>query len=234
MVTATDPMDTAMDAKPQARHYFGHLTVDCWYCVLEKGTGKVPFDPQQHSEDRKCTAIDLVLSPISRGDRAAYTVERNLIAESNEWAKTVLPSLKALNLGLRDIANKHVHVELVQLGTYTDKTGETKNKTAFKFLAVFPDERACQGAAAQFYASRSQTAEGAEAATETTAQQPAQQPVQPQNDAQRALAAKFLPGLWKAANGKVDVFEGMIKRNPMVARYFSLESPEVLQVMAPF
>src|SRR5438309_5438070 len=89
-----DPYDAAMQATYNPTFSaFGQVQVAVWPCVLEKGVGKVPFDANLHDPARRVTAIDLAIIPVVSG-RAP--VERNMIAESREWASIVKPSLMAL------------------------------------------------------------------------------------------------------------------------------------------
>lgn len=229
--TTSDPMDTAMTAEGRtgARTFFGHILVDAWHCVLVKGQGKVPFDPAQHSEDNRCTALDFVITPIARPGNQSYRIERNMIAESKEWASVVKPSLKALGVDLRGLSGKYVQVQMIPFGgSYVNKQGETKDRSTLKFIAVYPDEDACKMAMGVFWSQHGQheaeaTSQPAPAAATTTA-----------NPAQKALAAKFLPGLWKASGGDLAKMEALIKSQPMVSKHFSMESQEVIDVCVPF
>ncbi len=229
VATTTDPMDTAMAADARVRTTFGHILVDAWHCVLVKGTGKVPFDPAQHSEDRRCTALDFAITPIARAGTESYRMERNMIAESKEWASVVKPSLKSLNVDLRALNGKFVQVQMIPFGgSYTNKAGETKERTTLKFIAVYADETACKMAAGVFWSQRGQTEAAAAPQAAPAAAPTADSP------AQKALAAKFLPGLWKASGGDLVKFEALIKSQPMVSRYFDMGSPEVEAVCVPF
>ena len=80
-----------VDWKPGPRTYFGQVLVDVWYCTLEKVVGKRPFNPHQDSEDQKRHAIDLILTPLPREGRQEYQINRELIAESADFARIVKP-----------------------------------------------------------------------------------------------------------------------------------------------
>jgi hypothetical protein len=241
-----DPMDRAMSAeyKPGPRTYFGQMGTDVWDCVLQRGDrehnikgGKVPFDPGQHSIDDRRTSIDLILSPLPRAGAAQYQVTRSMIAESREWARIVKESLRALNLDLRGLRDKWVQVQLVPTGgTYVDKqSGETKDRTTFKFAAVYGSQDECQAAADAFY-SQFRNGNGGDAngngangnGTATAATSTGTATV----DLDRVGAAKFLPALWKAAGNNVKTFEQLILKTEPVNKYFDLSSPEVLALIA--
>src|SRR5687768_5866954 len=81
---------------------FGLVQAEVWYCALVKGVGKVPFDPAQHTADQRATAVTISVIPVLPDQRPT---ERQLIAESSEWAKTVNPSIKALGTTLRGLHN---------------------------------------------------------------------------------------------------------------------------------
>ncbi len=234
-----DPMESAMNAQPleRTRIFFGQCTVDVWYCALVKGTGKVPYDSTQHK--RRFTAIDLVISPLPNSP-AQFSVERKMIAESNEWAGIVLPSLKAITSDpqlLRHINNRWVQIDQVPSGgKYTNKAGEEKERTTVKFLAIYDSEEACQAAADAFWAARRQSeeAEGEEAPTVgTPPAQPAAAAAAPVNGGERETAKKFLPALWAASGRDPEKFAAKIASMPLVAKYFDISSAEVVAVIGP-
>lgn len=221
-----DPFEAAMNAKAPSgvRTLFGEMQADVWPCCLVKGEGKIPFDPTQHKTEDRRTAIDLTFIP----NRGQYNVDRKLIAESNEWAKIMLPSLKVLNTDLRGINGKFVQVQLVPTGRkYTDKnTGEEKEYTTFKFIAVYPDLEACQAAADAFF--KANGADGAQPQAGSSAPAPA---AAKGTLMTRDSAANFLKGFWNAANGDVNKFLTNIAANPALAEHFDRNSPEVVALV---
>jgi len=226
-MTTNDPFDDAMNAeyKPLSRTFFGDIAVDIYYAVLVKGVGKVPFDPNQHDQDKRVTAITLTINPLP-GSKAQYAVERELIAESKEWAQITKPSLRGLNTDLRAINGKWAQVELVPTGQkYTNKNGETKERTAIKFLAVFNTEDECQQASDAFWATRGN---GNDPATTPAANGNGNG----QSDAERLTAQKFLAPLWVASGKDMNKFAQALASNPLTSKYFDLNSPEVLAVVA--
>ena len=106
--------------------------------------------------------------------------------------------------------------------TYPNKQGETKQKTAIKFLAVYNSEDECASAANAYFASRQGSRSEAEATaptTETAASGP-----------ERETAKKFLAPLWAASGKNVQKFAQMLEGNNL-NQHFTLDSPEVIAVM---
>lgn len=229
----------SVDWKPGPRTYFGQMLTDVWYCALVKGQGKVLFNSNEHPEDQRRHAIDLVLTPLARTGSQEYQIKRELIAESADFAKIVKPSLAAISVDLRALNGQFVQAQLVPTGTYTDKHGETKTRSMLKFVARYPDEATCQAAADAFFSQHAgqnesgQPQQAGNAAPAQTAPGSNGGPASPE----RATAAKFLPLLWqnaKAMSGGTDTlgrFEQLLKSNSLTSRHFTLTSPEVQQVV---
>lgn len=227
-----NPYESAMKAEYNpSRTYFGEVNIDTWFCVLVKGQGKIPFDPGIHSADQRCTAIEITIYPLSTRANAK-PLKRELIAESREWAQIIKPSLVALNTDLRALNGRWVQVESVPTGQkYQDKaTGELRDSTTFKFVALYDSEEACQKAADAFFASRGH-ADTEHSATQEAGSSPPNG--NGANDKERETAAKFLPALWKASGGDVFKFGQMIASNQLTSKYFDLQSKEVLDLISP-
>lgn len=145
--TLDDPFDTASKATLAPRGYYGRIQIDAWHCVLVKGQGKVAFDPQLHSVDDRRTAITISLLPLAE-QNVRFELARDTIAESREWAGIVWPSLKELGLtSAREADGKWAKMQQVGTGRkYRSKSGEEKESTTFKFLALYADEAACRAA----------------------------------------------------------------------------------------
>ena len=62
-VTDYDPLDAATNAKAPSYDLFGKVEVNAWACHLEKGTGKVTFDPNNPNHKR-LTAVDVCIQPL--------------------------------------------------------------------------------------------------------------------------------------------------------------------------
>lgn len=204
--------------------YWGKVSVIITPVVLEKGVGRVAFDEKLHKPEQMRTAIDIALDPIAAMN-LQFSVERNLIAESKEWAKTTLPSIKALGAKTSALNGAYVRVRLAETGeSYINKNGEQKSKTAFVFEAVFASEAACE---ADFNAQGNAPAP-TQAAPGTNG-----------NSKEQETALKFLAVMvTNAARGETDLAKiqaklaGQIAGMPMVNKYFTVDSPETLGLIA--
>ena len=211
------------------RTYFGQVHVDVWYAMLQKGIGKVPFDAGQHDPARRVTAIDIEVTTI--GERS-FTIKRELIAESKEWAQIVKPSLRNLNHDLRSIEGKWVQVDLADTGQrYTNKAGEEKARTTLKFVAVFDTQGACEAASSAYF-----TRGGEDSPVVGAAPPPTQPPANgngkaANSEAEKATAAKFLPSLWKASGQDLAKMQELLGKTPLVNKYYTIDSPDVLAVI---
>jgi hypothetical protein len=224
-----DPYAAAMNAEENtSRTYFGQITVDSWFCVLEKGVGKRPFDPNTDKVQDRKTCIQMFLQPVSVA-RFNDVIQRDMIAEfGKDWLKIARPSLAAIGHDLRSIHMQWVEVEMVQHGTYTNKSGEEKPLTAFRFVRTFASEADADTAYAAHYSGGAQTPAAGSFNADGT-------PTNGGNggDKQREVAAKFLAPLWKSAGGDLDKFQTMIASNPVTKRFFTITSPEVMALVAP-
>jgi hypothetical protein len=217
---SNDPLDSAETPQFGEYHYWGKCTVDAYFCVLTKGIGKEPFDAQKHPVDQRRTAITIGIDPIAEMN-SKYDVSRDYIAESKEWAGTVLPSIKAIGTSLRELNGKFVHAKLKPTSKYEDKkTGEMKDHTTIEFLAIFADEKAC----VVDYSLSQGTAPVAAPAQVT----PDGTPV---NVMEKETALKFLKVLVKKAEGDPAKLTPLMAQYPPVAKFFTIDSPEVMSEM---
>lgn len=228
-----DPFEAADNATwDPSFSVFGQVQAESWFCVLQKKDeangikgGKVPFDPNQHDISGRVTAVKISIIPAIPG---RGNTERELIAESQEWTKIVLPSIKALGpaWNLKGLHNQWVEAKLVPTGRkYAGADGQPKEATTITFVRIFPTEDACLAAA---QAGRPGGGESAPAASAA----PAAVPAGP-SDAEKAVATKFLRPLWTASGGDLGKFAEMLASNALTAKYFTIDSPEVLDVLTP-
>lgn len=227
-VAEYDPFDSATNAHLRPQAYFGQVQCDAYGAVLIKGKGKVAFNPQEHKVENRVTAISISLQTIAE-QPVSFPLVRDLIAESPAWVKIVLPSAKALGLtSARELNGKWAKVEMVPSGRKYEKkdrntgkpTGEMAEETTFKFLAFYKDEAECRAA---FLGGNPP----ADTATPTAA------PVSA-NSAERATALAFLKALlpkWAPTGQELDAVEKGIAANPVLARHFNVQSPEVIDLL---
>jgi hypothetical protein len=218
---------------------FGQAWVDAWICVLQKGVGKVPFNPQIHKPEDRRTAIKVEITPLPDLDYQGPPLLREYVAEFGEWPKITLPSFKALGLTTRQLNRAWVRVQLVGTGrTYTNQAGETKEATTFKFLAIYPDQATCQAA----YLNQGAPATAVPDPGNGTApmlvkppesrQAPAMPP--PQNGKERETALKFVQALVRQVNGDEDQLANRLAKMPLIAKHFTIQSPEVMNLLAEY
>jgi hypothetical protein len=231
-VTYDDPFDSAMNPQTFSNDLFGKVSLNAWYCVLEKGFGRVPFDPAQHPINQRRTAIDVTIDPLPElGITNANVCERRMLAESKDWRTITLQSLH--DLGIQDVRSVNgawVRIEACPTGRTYEKNGETKNETAFKFLAIYPDEAAC----------RADYSGGNGASTASTPAGPAHTEGNGGNSLEKQAAAQFLKVIvTNAIAGKKpeeyrDAVTSAIAGFPMVSKFFNVDSPEVQELLPPF
>lgn len=124
---------------PAPFEVWGMLSLAPWKAALVKGEGRVAFDPNVHKS--MVWAIDLSVLPIDA--MRAKPVERQMIQSSKEWGE-VQKAIKGLGVEPSDINGQYVRACFEPTGeTYTNREGETKNKTYLKIVKVFPSEDEC-------------------------------------------------------------------------------------------
>lgn len=206
-----NPFESAANPQTPPMEYFGQALADAFYCVLQRGVGKMPFDPEQHQMSDRRTAVKVSIIPLA--EQNARDITREYIAEFGAWVKITLPSLTAVGLTPMTLNNAWVRVTLVPEGrSYTDKDGNTKDSLTLKFLAAYPDEAACRAA---------YLGAGNAPATPT-----------PQNgngngNKEQESALAFVKALIKATNGNEAALAQRIASLEPIAKYFNVQSPEV-------
>lgn len=221
-----DPWASTENPQFRGNEFYGQINIDTYYCVLEKGTGKIPFDPQTHRIEDRRTAVEMLLLPIPE-QNISFEVGRSTIAESRDWASITLPSIKNLGLSPRELNNRWVKLVFTATGkTYTNAKGEEKENTAIEFVSLYADEAACR---ADF------TGGGSASAT------PASQATANGNDKDKSTALAFLKVVvdkaLKLTDGsdleKIrDVVAREIVKYPLVAKHFTVDSPETVELIA--
>lgn len=206
---------------------YGQIEFDIWYCVLQKGVGKLVYDPQAHTPNQRRTAVTVNLNDIGGNN-----YKRDFIAEipTDGWAGVTLPSLKALGVSdLQSINGAYVHAEMVKFGTYTKSDGSEGVRTAPKVLQFYKTLEECAAAAqgGSVHSTQADWLTDPAPVNGGNGHAPAGG-----NEAEKQVALAFLPAIVKSAvrgNG-VDsaVLEAALKSNPILAKYFNIGSPEVM------
>lgn len=223
--------DAAMEPKEivYSNDIFGEVAFDLYFCVLRKGVGKQVYDPQMHAANERRTCVTINIT-----DLGGTNYRREFVAEipGDGWQKVTLPSLKALGItNAPALEGAYVHAVMEPFGEYTDKNGEKKSRTAPAIKHIYKSREECE-AAAQGAAQQTSIFDGAAPGTNGSA--PANG--NSGNDAERTVAAAFLPAIVRGCvrgNG-IDhaALEGALTSNPILAKYFTVASPEVAQAMA--
>lgn len=218
-----DPWKAAEEATEPPRVYFGQIELDVWPCVLAKGIGKVPFDPQQHQVADRRTSIKVIASPLA-SSKVNFSTERDMLAESREWASIALKSLKALSISPAQLNKKWAQYRMVETGrTYvSNKDGSTKTATMFEFIAVYNTEAEAEAAAAALFGKHNGNGHAQEAEPDSN------------GNSEKDTAAKFLPTLVKLAGSDMAKLADLLAKNPTVSKHFDISSAEVVALISPF
>jgi hypothetical protein len=236
MNTQFDPWESANEAKaPQfSNEIWGQVEARSWYCVLEKGTGKVEFNPDLHNPDQRRTAIEIIVHPLPDMG-LTFDVTRSMIAESHEWASIVLPSIRDLGLHPRALNGVWVKIANVTLTdrkgspvTYTDSNGIEKERKTIKFLKLFASEDECR---ADYLAS---SGKHAPASTQHEEKSDSNS-----GDKERQTALAFLKVfVQNTCRGQNDIdvirklLASQIATQPLITKYYTVDSPETIELIA--
>jgi hypothetical protein len=227
-MAVADPMDSAVKDAESAAQFFGKLDISAQFVILRKGQQKTTWH-EGMDMDGRTTEVSIRLNPL---DCTGMTrmIERQVISNSGEWSKTVWPSLRDLGVkALKEIHGKWAHVAMVPNGrSWANKEGQTVTGSTFRFIKLFDlKSDAVKEWEAQFGGSQAHTPSG----NGTNGNGAASQAVSQANDAEKAVAAQFLPALVKGAKGDlVELSKTLASMSP-VNRYFDINSPEVQQLL---
>lgn len=203
----------AADSKPERQpKLFGQVvTVNVWACYLQRGAGKVPFDPAVHPADKKSIAITLEIQRIDGQVR-----KKDYLDWEKKWKTITLPSLRSLGLHLSRLKSRWVAIDWAPTGrTYKsgdDPNAETRQEVCFKFTEVFPDRDACEAAERMHYGNYEEY--------DTEVEDTIPTPTTPKPD-QRNLGIQAARAMWSAAGHDEAKFKSMLQGNPNVMKHFA-------------
>lgn len=211
-----DPYTAALETPTQERHFFGIATVDSFFCVLQKGTGKRLWDATSDPVSDRRIAIKLSIE-CAKKDGGAYTVDQECLNFERAWKDFTLPSLQKLGItDLRALNGRPVHAKRVATGEkYTNKAGEIKEKSAVIFVELFDDTESCSATQEAFYGERKSA--GVEEVDVPN----------PPMSAEQKFALDSLPALWKASGNDPTKFTDLITQNPLISKYYPATHPHV-------
>ena len=234
-MSTIDPFDVATEMGDRKPVYYGRMDVSATFMSMAKGQPAHPFNEATDSPDTRRTQVHLILNPIDAMN-LTQLLERKLIAEFGAWPKIVWPSLRDLGLkNVRDLTGKWAKVEIVKTGrTYTSQRGEVQEDTTFRFLAIY---NTAADATAAYVADGGKTTAPADDEMSVDMSHGAGAPAtnigtNGTGTAERDTALQFLKVLVKQANGDKGKLAASIAQMPMIAKYFTADSPEVVQAMA--
>lgn len=222
---ALDPYERAANAQLRPREYWGQIQVDAYMCVLVRGKGKVQYDPAVHSEQDARTAMTVAVLPLPE-QAVQFPIEREMIAESTEWIRTVWPSLRRFGLNNpREAKGRWCRVRFVTTGrTYTTRDGAEREATTLEFVELYADEAACRAA----YRAATGHQEDEDLVIDDIEQAPLPDPAV----TRAATALEFVKALIKASGGKRDALAAQMAAVPMIAEFYTVDSPEVQALLA--
>lgn len=229
-----DPFDAATELGDRKPVYYGRMEVTASFMSMAKGQQAQPFVDGVHNPDTRRTQVHLICNPIDAMN-LTQLLERKVVAEFGAWPKIVWPSLRDLGLkNVRDLNGKWAKVEIAKTGrTYTSQRGETQEETTFKFLALY--DTAADATAAYLADGGKNTAPADDESVidmSHGAGAPTNIGTNGTGTAERDTALQFLKVLVKQAGGDKGKLAGSIAQMPMIAKYFTVDSPEVVSIMA--
>jgi len=239
MTEKHDPYIDAMKDNPAQGKFWGKLTVDCTYWRIEKGQKRVPFDPQSHRTEHRRVGIALTVEPLNPTHNF---IQREMMDFDINYQDFVKKSIAELGESIAKVIDQptgsfplmRALSGLYVQGSFVEKKDNPpgKNYTTLYFEKVFKTEGEC---ATDYEAVTGQPRPTGASPVEDLPFMPDPPKVKsqpkPQVDPERATFANFLPALWAQANGDIAKMEQLLAENPMLAKHFDMDSPEVKKVM---
>lgn len=243
-----NPWELAMNPVAPTQVYWGQMVVEAHLVVLVKGIGKMPYEANtvmpDGSEPRPVTAVNLTLQPLAEMG-LQWEITREPIAQGwGEWGDITLPSLRECGiLELPALNGMWAKAELEPTGRkYTNRNGEPRDATAFKFLKVFASEAECRADYNGKPAGNGKRTTDeilGELGYETKADKPANGPANGV-DKDRETALKFakvyVQNACRASGGDLtkarDELAPKLAGQPLISKYFTVDSPEIVEMMA--
>jgi hypothetical protein len=231
--------ENAVETKPEYSTW-GECLMDMFEAVWPKGA-KAPerFDPSVHQPNDRFIRCEIMIIPLDEM-QAKFSVEwkGNVTGWNNrDWTAATLPSIKALNIPLKDINHKYVKITRKPNGKFYEKkvagvgTGEKKELTDFFFVKVFANEADCL---ADFLA-RSGEPTTAASDADFPASVPAQTPQMVTDAVLLKFASAIVASAAKNTNKDVmattELVNSQIDKNPMFAGKITSGSPEILEMI---
>lgn len=228
MSQTLDPMASAVEEAERPNYLYGELEASAEF-VMFANKRKVQWNDQLDDPKDRRTEVTLIINPLEETGLTNLSTRSVICSNYNEWAKIIWPSLRddCGVANLREADKKYVKAEVVKTGrTYTNRNGDKVENTTFKFIAIFDDKNACVA---------DYLSEGGKNKTETlddSGHDMSAMDIDMSPTVERETAAAFLPALVKMSNGNRDMLAQQINDMPLVAKHFTIESPEVQELLA--
>lgn len=230
MSTYLDPMSTAVEEAERPNFIYGQLEVSAAFIQFVNKKKTVWTEHDDPKERR--TEVTMVINPIEETGLTQLFTRSTICGNRGEWADIIWPSLRD-GCGIKELRaadKKFVKVEVVKTGRkYTNKNGEEVENTTFKFHGLFADKAGCVSA---FSADG-----GTPKSTLNVA--PSNNPGDPMaidmtanaSNLERENSKAFLPMLIKAAGGDTNQLKTLIASMSPLNKYFTVDSPEVVELL---
>lgn len=230
MSTYLDPMSTAVEEAERPNFIYGQLEVSAAFIQFVNKKKTVWTEHDDPKERR--TEVTMVINPIEETGLTQLFTRSTICGNRGEWADIIWPSLRDV-CGIKELRaadKKFVKVEVVKTGRkYTNKNGEEVENTTFKFHGLFADKAGCVSAF---------SADGGTPKSTLHVTQPSN-PGDPMaidmapnaSNPERESSKLFLPMLVKAAGGDVNQLKTMIASMSPLNKYFTIDSPEVVELL---
>lgn len=233
MSTMIDPMEMAVTEAERPNYLYGQLETSAEFVMFAGGKKVAWSEGIDDPKDRK-VEVALIINPIEESGLTNLST-RNVICENwNEWGKIVWPSLRddCGIANLREADKKWFKVESVKTGRsyISKKTGERVENTTFKFVGVFDTKEEC---VADYLADGNidNKSKVAEPALNDGGHTMADAAMEVDMTSEKETAKNFLPALVKMSQGNMDMLKQHIQNTPMIAKFFTIDSPEVQELL---
>jgi hypothetical protein len=242
MTDQYDPYDDAMTQDPS--YFYGQVHVEAFQGFFQTGhKGPIRFDANVHGADHKhYLVIEFTFTPLDATKQIfaiscmKWSPEFNqILRPSLEQVAEQIASIKTLTVGqfnpMREVSSMWVKTKRVP----RPDNAENETWTTMEFAQVYAAEADCI-AAMESETGRSATPEEIPFTPDEVAQAQASEG----DLAERTALIIFLPSQWVEAKNQAerngtdpkDEMVEVLKAKPMLAKYFTIESPEVQEVMS--
>lgn len=226
-----------VDPPVSSSRFAGQVTITNRLVSFEDGH-TVDYDPTRHTK-APAAQLHFTIEPL---DTTRKFIEQKSMNFAQHYKKVLWPSIMALTDKIAAIRNLQAGQfnavrELRDLWVIGEWVAKPENKparkgpngedvpaetwTTIRFIDVFATRAECEAA----YGVANPETEPA-----PVADSPAPSPIA---DPQKAAMAAFLPALWAQSGKDITKFAELLHSNPLLSGHFTLQSPEVLAVVAP-